>query len=238
MQRSIRLVALDMDGTVTQHKSKLEPFNKVALDKLQEKYKIIFVGAGSCTRIWNQLNHYPVDIVGNYGMQHAVIQSNGELDVFRTDTVQVNKESIAGKITEIREKYNLTIYSGESVEFHDSGLVTFPLLGTTADICDKLCYDPDRKKRRTIYKDVCSYFPEYTVFIGGSSSFDLAPPPYNKLWALQEYANTHGYDISEILYIGDDYGLGGNDEQIFKSEIKTIGIDDYHDFPKIVETLL
>ena len=98
MQQNIRLVALDMDGTVTQHKTKLEHFNKIALDKLQEMYKVIFVGAGSCTRIWNQLNNYPVDIIGNYGMQNAVVLPNGDLNVFCMDAIKVDKENITEKV--------------------------------------------------------------------------------------------------------------------------------------------
>ena len=30
-------------------------------------------------------------------------------------------------------------------------------------------------------------FPQYTVFLGGSSSFDIVPRPYDKLYALERY---------------------------------------------------
>ena len=55
----------------TQHKEKLDDAHKKALDALGKKYKLLMVGAGTCQRIFNQLNEFPIDILGNYGMQYA-----------------------------------------------------------------------------------------------------------------------------------------------------------------------
>lgn len=46
-----KLIAFDLDGTLTQHRSKLEQFNKDVLDELSARYKLIMVGAGGCERI-------------------------------------------------------------------------------------------------------------------------------------------------------------------------------------------
>jgi hypothetical protein len=54
----------------------------------------------------------------------------------------------------LREKYGFTDYRGENVEYHPSGCVTFPCLGTKAQQEDKLSFDPNRSKRRAIYQDV------------------------------------------------------------------------------------
>ena len=64
-----KLIAFDLDGTLTQHRSKLEQFNKDVLDELSARYKLIMVGAGGCERIYRQMNEYPIDIIGFYGMQ-------------------------------------------------------------------------------------------------------------------------------------------------------------------------
>ena len=67
----IKLVAFDLDGTLTQHKTKLGDKNRSVLDRLGEKYKLLMVGAGQCARIFNQMDGYPIDIIGNYGLQYA-----------------------------------------------------------------------------------------------------------------------------------------------------------------------
>ena len=127
----------------------------------------------------------------------------------------------------IREKHGFTEFAGENVEFHPAGCVTFPILGTAAKAEDKLAFDPDRSKRRRIYDEVCEVFSDYVVFVGGSSSFDMAPRPFNKYYALDLYCKENGYTHDEVVFVGDDYGLGGNDESVYVSDIKFICVDDY-----------
>ena len=64
-------ILFDLDGTLTQHKTPLSPENKAALDALGKKYKLLMAGAGMCHRIFNQMGQYPIDILGNYGLQYA-----------------------------------------------------------------------------------------------------------------------------------------------------------------------
>ena len=53
----IKLIAFDLDGTLTQHKTKLDQKNKAVLDRLAEKYHLVMAGAGLCMRIFNQMIH-------------------------------------------------------------------------------------------------------------------------------------------------------------------------------------
>ncbi|MBQ8295248.1 MAG: HAD hydrolase family protein [Clostridia bacterium] len=89
------------------------------------------------------------------------------------------------------------------MEFHATGMVTFPLLGTKADAADKIALDPTREKRKVLYPEVLQLFPDYTVYIGGSSSFDFTEKAYNKYDSIMAYAKENGYRKEEILYVGD-----------------------------------
>lgn len=235
----IKLVAFDLDGTLTQHKTPLSDKNKAVLDCLAEKYTLVMVGAGQCMRIFNQMNKYPIDVIGNYGLQYGEYdKASGELIIKRDDVLPCDRESVAQRITMLREKYGYTEFAGNNVEFHPSGCVTFPLLGTAAKSEDKLAFDPDRKKRRAFYTDVCEVFSEYVVFVGGSSSFDMAPKPYNKYYALDLYCKERGIAHDECVFVGDDYGMGGNDESVYKSDFGFICVDDYEKFGEYVKELL
>ncbi len=226
--KEIKLIAFDMDGTLTQHKTHIEKGNRELLDKLSENYKLLMVGAGQCRRIFEQMEHYPIDIIGNYGMQYCRYNAGkDDLDVIYDERMPCDRESVDKRITMLRQKFGYTDYVGDNVEYHISGCVTFPLLGTKAAIADKLSFDPDRKKRRAIYESVKECFSDYTVFVGGSSSFDFAPYPYNKYYALDKYCRDNGLSHENIVYVGDDYGLGGNDEAVYKSDIEFICVDDY-----------
>ena len=144
---------------------------------------------------------HTIKIIANYGLQFAKYNDRTkDLDMVRNAVVKCDRASIEARVTAAREKYGYTDFVGDNVEYHPSGCVTFPLLGTKADPADKLAFDPDRKKRRLIYEEIKSLFPEYNVFVGGSSSFDMAPVPYNKYYALDLYCREHGFSHDEVVY--------------------------------------
>lgn len=150
----------------------------------------------------------------------------------------VDRESAERRVTFLREKHGYTQFAGDNVEYHPSGCLTFPVLGTKARQEDKLAFDPDRSKRRAFYPEVVELFSDYTVFVGGSSSFDMAPKPYNKYYALDLYCREHGLSHENVVFIGDDYGPGGNDESVYLSDFPFICVDDYRAFPDLVKDLL
>lgn len=236
----IQLIAFDLDGTLTQHKTGLEDTNRLVLDRLREMgYGLLMVGAGQCTRIFNQMGNYPIDIIGNYGMQYSrCCQETGELTPVFDRTVPCDRESVERRVTALRERFGFTDFCGGNVEFHPSGCVTFPILGTRADARKKLAFDPDRSVRRRIYAQVAESFPEYTVFVGGTSSFDMAPKPYNKYYALSQLCRERGLSHREVVFVGDDYGTGGNDEAVYRSDFGFVRVDDYRRLGEALGDLL
>ena len=117
-------------------------------------------------------------------------------------------------------------------------MVTFALLGTKAKKEDKLVFDPDRAKRRVMYPEVLEIFKDYTVFIGGSSSFDIVEKQYNKYDSVMEYAKMHGYTKEQVLFLGDDMGDGGGDSHIRLGGMDYLHILDYTKIPEMMAFLL
>ena len=238
-KEKIKVIAMDLDGTLTQHKQHMEPRTKATLEALSKKYKLLMVGAGQVYRIFNQMEQFPIDVIGNYGLQYATYNpETRDLDIQRDLSFPVDRESVEKKVTFLREKHGYTEFAGDNVEYHPSGCLTFPVLGTKAVQADKLAFDPDRSKRRKFYPEVVELFSDYTVFVGGSSSFDMAPKPYNKYHALDLYCREHGLSHENVLFVGDDYGPGGNDESVYVSDIPFLCVDDYRTFPDLVSELL
>jgi HAD superfamily hydrolase (TIGR01484 family) len=232
-----KLICFDLDGTLTQHRSKLEKENEELLNQLSQKYKVIMVGAGAADRIYGQMNGYPIDIIGNYGMQESKM-INGEFTSVKQIVTDVDKQFFIEKIEYLRKKYGYTDYKGDSVEFHATGMVTFPLLGTKADIEDKLAFDPTREKRKVLYPEVLEIFKDFTVYIGGSSSFDFSGKQYNKYDAILTYAQENGYTVDEILYVGDDFGDGGGDSHVRLGGLDYVEIKDYRETKEKLAYLL
>ena len=235
--RRKKLVAMDLDATLCQHRSPIPPENKEALKALEARYKCVMVGAGNAPRIYRQMENHPIDIVGNYGMQVAEA-ANGEFRLVKAVTNAVDRAFFRRETDALRAKYGYTQYEGEPLEFHASGMVTFGLLGTSPAQERKVTFDPDRKKRRAMYPEVCRIFKDYSVYIGGSTSFDFAGPEYNKYDATLAWAKAHGYDLDDIVFIGDDFADGGGDSHVRIKGMDHIVIKDYKNFANAVKVLL
>lgn len=231
-----KLIGFDLDGTLTQHRTPIPEAVCTLLDDLGRRYRLVMVGAGNCPRIFAQMGNYPIDIVGNYGMQEATVE-NGELRIIRQDTCPADRERFLREAARLREQYGYTEFAGDSVEFHESGMVTFALLGTKADLADKLAFDPDRSKRRKMYADVCATFPDYVVYIGGSSSFDLAPARYNKYDAMCAYGASRGIGVEDMIFVGDDFDDGGGDSHIRLRGMDYVRIEDYRTSPETLRRI-
>lgn len=236
---ALKLIGLDLDGTLTQHRTPLCEPNRSVLEKLAEKYKLLMVGAGTCQRIFDQMGHFPVDIIGNYGMQYARYNADsGALDVIRSDSASVDEAEVRRRAGVIRKAFELENFYGDTIEIHPTGMLTFSLVGTRAPIEVKLACDPDRSRRRAMYSFVCEQFHDYNVIIGGSSSFDLIPGSYGKRNALERYLAEQGLSKQEMLYIGDDYETGGGDHDVYASDIPFWIAEHYEQFGSLVAPLL
>jgi len=235
--RRKKLVAMDLDATLCQHRSPIPASNLNALKALERQYKCIMVGAGNAPRIYRQMGNYPIDIVGNYGMQTAEA-ADGNFRIVKAVTNSVDRAFFRRETDRLRAKYGYTAYEGEPLEFHASGMVTFGLLGTSPSAEHKVAFDPDRRKRRAMYPEVCRIFKDFSVYIGGSTSFDFAGPEYNKYDATLAWAKDHGYALEDIVFIGDDFADGGGDSYVRIKRMDAIVIDDYRSFAGAVNVLL
>lgn len=231
-----KVFAFDLDGTLTEYRTWITDENLALLDGLREQgIRLLIVGAGRTKRIFTQMKKYPLEILGNYGLQYAVYrEDSGDIEFLRDLNLPCDVKSVTDRINLAREKFGYTDYRGETCEIHPTGCVTFPLLGTKADIGDKLAFDPDKKKRHLIYPELAEIFSDYNVFVGGSTSFDMVPKPFDKLHALDLFCTENGYTRADVTYFGDDYEIGGNDEPILKSDVEFIKVDKPDNLVKIV----
>ncbi len=235
----VTTVALDLDGTISAGKSKIEEKNKELLLSLLKRYRVVIVGAGYFERILTQTDFLPVDVIGNYGMQYAEYSKEEKRHILLKDDIcEIDRDGIRKKANEVAKRFSLDKIDGDILHFHPSGCFSLALIGTNAKKEDKLNFDPDRKKRREMYPFVSALFPEYTVFIGGNTSLDMAPKRYSKYRALCDYCEWHKIPHENIIFCGDDFGQYGNDESVYNSDIRFIEIDDYRNLEKKLEFLL
>ena len=66
----------------------------------------------------------------------------------------------------------------------------------------------------------------------------MAPTPFDKAYALDLYCKEKGIRHDEVVYIGDDYGKGGNDESVFLADYNYLKIDNYTKLAEVTRPLL
>ena len=235
----MKLIAFDLDGTLTQHKCPIGAENREFLSRLAEHYRLLMVGAGDCERISSQMDFFPIEILGNYGMQYARVDAGTRQLVYvRRERVPCDRAAITEKIDELRRRFGFTVYRGDSALFFSTGCACFPVLGTEATLDEKLAFDPDGSRRRALLPELRAAFPDYKVFVGGASTFDLSPRPYDKYYALARFCRENGIAEDEVLYVGDDPDEGGNDEPVYRAGVRFVKIDDYRAVPEKLGFLL
>ncbi len=232
-RRMIKLVAFDMDGTLTQHRTYIESDNFSLLTELSARYRIVIASAGDFLRISEQIGRFPADILGNYGMQFARCEK-GNYRLVREEKYSVDRAAFTERIRRLRARFGYEQYAGDGVFFYETGMATFPVLGTGANLAEKLRFDPDRKKRRAMLGAVAEAFPDYTVVLAGSSSFDILPKAFDKAHALERYASDCGFKKEEVLFVGDDLGEGGGDFSVLAAGFRCAEVTDYR---RLRETL-
>lgn len=233
-----KIFAFDLDGTLTQHKSKIDNKNLLALRQLQHNHVVVIVGAGSCERISKQIYGINLQILGQYGLEFAELDDKDNLSYIFKHQIPVDRKNVEKKIEFLRKMMGFDYFDGDGVEFHESGVITFPILGTRADLANKIKFDPDRKIRRKLLPKIKEFFSESNVFIGGSSSYDIVPKNFNKYIAIKNFLKNNSFCENDLVYFGDDYGEGGNDEDVYKSNIDFVEINSYEEVSEKIKEWL
>ena len=66
-------------------------------------------------RIFRQMGGYPIDIIGNYGLQFAKYNAQTkDIDILRDQSFDCNRESVEERAGYIRKKYGYTTFAGDS----------------------------------------------------------------------------------------------------------------------------
>jgi len=235
-----KIIMFDVDGTLTKPRQVIDDDTKAFLVRLMQIYHVFIVGAGHCERIYHQLNKLDgLILYGNYGLSCA-IGVNGELKyLYKEDVSHLIDENIEKIFNDIRNKNGYTEFKGFSYETHSTGMITFALLGTEADIKEKMTFDIDKQKRLKMLPDLTQHLPEYEVLIGGTSSFDILPKGYDKSYAVNKILEKYKkIDKKEVIFIGDDWNISGNDFGVKTTGVRCVKISNVNNVISLIRFLI
>ena len=126
---------------------------------------------------------------------------------------------------------------GDQIEDRGSQ-ITFSGLGQHAPPDAKAAWDPDIQKRNRLKALLDRALPDFAVRIGGSTSIDITRPGIDKAYGIRKLAKLSGFDLPEMLFVGDALYPGGNDAPVRDAGVATIAVNDISETKLVIETII
>jgi HAD superfamily hydrolase (TIGR01484 family) len=235
-----KIIAFDLDGTLTVSKSPITEEMAELVKKLAKQKMVVIISGGWLKQFELQFlppfhdddsmipfirNLTLLPTSGSQRYEFNEIKKEWEL----TDKEPLDEDTKKAAIKLLQEIIDSDQYGipsnpiGNIIEDRDTQ-VTFTPNGQQAPIEIKKLWDPDRKKREKIKLMIGPQLSKADVLINGSSSIDIVPKGFNKAVGLTRLLNKLNLNKKDMIFVGDGLFPGGNDYSVFEAGIETIAV--------------
>lgn len=243
----VKVIAFDLDGTLSRSKEKITPRIADLLNKLSLKRKVAIISGASFEQYNKQIlpyiepneNFILLPLEGSERFEYSRKTEKWEMTfkkVFPTDI----KKDVVNVLNNIINsgKYDIpSIHEGSYIEDRDTE-IAFSALGQNAHSKEKENWDKDHKKRDKIKKEIEEQVPNVAVTIGGTTTVEILTKGWSKAVGLTYYTKQYRYNNENILFIGDAIFPGGNDYSVAQLNINNIKVNNPNDTEEIIEKIL
>lgn len=245
-----RLLAFDLDKTLTRSKTPVEDPMAALLCKAMEKFQVCVISGCSFKQFRKQLlsnlkatpqQLSALHIMPTCGTQYYVfdLKSNDWQKVYGEDLPQKAKDKITQALEQsLRQSgYMPSKIWGPLVEDRETQM-TLSTLGQDAPVEIKEAWDPANHKKQKISNIAAKLLPEFEVRVGGLTSIDVTRPGVDKAYGMKKLMKALQISKPEILFMGDRMEKGGNDYPVKAMGIESIEVTGWHDTASILEEIL
>jgi phosphomannomutase len=241
-----RLIVFDLDGTLAESKSSLDPEMTKLLHNLLGIIKVAVISGGNWPQFEKQLiSNLPHDaclenlsLLPTCGTKFYQYSKNWK-KLYSEDFTAKQKEKIIGSLKKAIDKTGFKVEKvwGETIEDRGSQ-ITYSALGQQAPIEEKKKWDPDFAKRKKIKAILDQSIPEFSVRLGGTTSVDVTKPGIDKAYGIEKLRDTLGISIQEMIFIGDALFPGGNDYPAKEAGVVSIRVKNPTESKRVIETII
>ncbi len=214
-----KLIVFDLDGTLADSKSSLDPEMSVLLHDLLRVVKVAVISGGNWPQFEEQLlSSLPHDgRLANLSLLPTCgtkfFQFGGDWkEIYSEDLTTAEKDTIVSNVQKAFDAAGFTVERvwGEQIEDRGSQ-ITFSALGQQAPLEEKDEWDPDFAKRTKIKAILDRLMPEFSVRMGGTTSIDVTRLGIDKAYGIRKLRDLFGISVKDMIFIGDALFAGGND---------------------------
>lgn len=245
-----KIIAFDLDGTLTPSKSPITLNMANLFKQLVKKSVVVVTSGGSFKQFENQFlpllvnDNSFISFLNKLILLPTSATQRYEFNETKNSWQLTDKESLSEDVKNrakklLKEIIDSGLYdippnpAGDIVEDRDTQ-ITFSGCGQLASIEVKRSWDPDKKKRQKIVSVLAPELPEASLLINAYSSIDIVPKGFNKAVGIMRYLDSKGLKKSDAVFVGDGIFPGGNDYSLYEAGFETIPVKG----PEEVELLI
>ncbi|WP_341208344.1 HAD-IIB family hydrolase [uncultured Sphingomonas sp.] len=242
-----KLVAFDLDGTLALSKQPLKDDMGETLADLLTVADVAVISGGDwpqfekqvASRLPERADRSRLWLMPTTGTKLYVHKHGAWQTVYAELFDDAEKQKI---ITAFGESLEATGFVpeqtwGERIEDRGSQ-ITFSALGQEAPIEAKEHWDPDFAKRKVIQADLRQRLPGLAINMGGATSIDITREGVDKGYGLRRLAKESGFELSEMLFIGDAIFPGGNDYPAHEAGVDCVRVRDPQETISVVTAIV
>ena len=240
-----KLIVFDLDGTLAESKSSVDPEMAALLHNLLGIVKVAVISGGDWLQFEKQvISKLPPDaclknlsILPTCGTKFY--QYTGDWKkIYSEDFTADEKEKVIASLKKVIGEAGFKVEKvwGEVIEDRGSQ-ITFSALGQQAPLDEKKRWDPDFAKRKKMKALLDKLIPEFSVRLGGATSVDITKPGIDKAYGIGKLRDTLGIAIDEMIFIGDALFPGGNDYPAEEAGVLSIKVRDPDESKRVIEAI-
>ncbi|KQN90908.1 HAD family hydrolase [Sphingomonas sp. Leaf231] len=242
-----KLVAFDLDGTLALSKQPLKDDMGETLAELLTVADVAVISGGDWPQFDKQVaSRLPAR--ADRSRLWLMPTTGTKLFTYENGTWQ----TVYAELFDNAEKQKIITAFGDSLEatgfvpeqtwgerIEDRGSqITFSALGQEAPLEAKEHWDPDFAKRKVIQADLRKRLPGLAINMGGATSIDITREGVDKGYGLRKLAAESGFDLDDMLFIGDAIFPGGNDYPAHEAGVDCVRVRDPQETISVVTAIV
>jgi len=229
--KNVKILAFDLDGTLTESKQKIKKDLLFILKKLSKKYLILIIGGGRLSQIRKQIGFSKNFIIG--AVSGTIVFYKNKILFKEKDITKKQYEKIKKIILEELENFKFKPKKiwGKLIDFRKTQ-ITISFLGQKATLKEKIKFknlDKKFKIRRKFLKLIKKRLKNFNITLGGLTSLDITRYKNQKALCLKKIIKIFKINKDQILFFGNEIYPGGNDFSIKVAGFKIIKVKNPED---------
>ncbi len=245
-----KLIAFDLDETVTETRSAITDEMSELLGELLKHYQVCVISGGGFGQFEKQLlSNLFVDkkllkylhLMPTCGTRyHAYnLETDSWKEVYAETLSADQRKEITSAIEEAMVELGHPLKEAKGKVIDDRGSqITYQALGLGAEASEKKAWDPNDEKKAKIRDVIAPKLPNFEVRVGGTTSIDVTTQGMDKAYGIKRLIEQLGITKEDILFIGDRIWEGGNDYPVKLMGIDCVAVHGFEHTPWVVRGIL